>query len=295
MSTAPDMWCSRLRVLAPNGSCFSAPYRSMAQVAAHRSLSLLRPRPRQFTAPRNSRPSKLSGRPPRAAEARSARYFGLLPVHGPRVKGNYRRLLDALARGRFVPIGRGNNRRTLIYEDDVARASILAAGHPAAAGSIYNVTDGNTPPLADIILAMCTALGRRPPSWSLPLAPVRFGAPRVADSLARTAGRRLTIGAAVDKYVEDVAVDGRRIRETLGSILRSHSMRAGGWTVEALVRRRTDRHRVAADGRRRGSRQPGGATAGAPLGRASAGSSPYRTHGVPTPRTRPSAAVCRLP
>lgn len=160
----------------------------------------------------------------------------LAAVYGPRVKGNYRRLLDALARGRFVPIGRGNNRRTLIFEDDVARAAILAAGHPSAAGSIFNVTDGTTPQLADIIIAMCAALGRRPPSWSLPLAPVRFGA-RVADSMARAAGRRLTIGAAVDKYLEDVAVDGRRIHDVLG-FTPAFALDAG-WrrTVEALRQR----------------------------------------------------------
>src|SRR5512143_943614 len=46
----------------------------------------------------------------------------LAAVYGPRVKGNYLRLLRALAGRRFVPVGKGTNRRTLIYEEDVARA-----------------------------------------------------------------------------------------------------------------------------------------------------------------------------
>ena len=37
-------------------------------------------------------------------------------VYGSRIKGNYERLTHALARNRFIPIGNGLNRRTLIYD-----------------------------------------------------------------------------------------------------------------------------------------------------------------------------------
>ncbi|MEZ5319812.1 MAG: NAD-dependent epimerase/dehydratase family protein [Vicinamibacterales bacterium] len=141
----------------------------------------------------------------------------LAAVYGPRVKGNYRRLLDAMARGRFVPIGRGRNRRTLVFEEDVARAAVLAAAHPAAAGRAFNVTDGTHPPLADIVAAIARALGQHPPRFAVPVAPVRLAA-GAADRAARLLGRRLTIGAAVDKYLEDVAVDGRRIQADLGFV-----------------------------------------------------------------------------
>jgi UDP-glucose 4-epimerase len=148
-------------------------------------------------------------------EMPSSTVLRLAAVYGPRIKGNYRRLLDGLARGRFVPIGAGTNRRTLVEEDDVVRAAILAASHPAASGRMFNVTDGATPQLADIIHAMCRALGRRPPRWSLPAPAVRVAA-RLADRLARIAGRRLTLSAAVDKYLEEVTVDGRLMRDALG-------------------------------------------------------------------------------
>src|SRR5215203_4106387 len=67
----------------------------------------------------------------------------LAAVYGPAVKGNYERLVRALARRRFVPVGRGENNRTLVFEDDVARAMLLAATHPAAPGRVFNVTDGS--------------------------------------------------------------------------------------------------------------------------------------------------------
>jgi len=52
-------------------------------------------------------------------------------VYGSRIKGNYERLTYALARHRFIPIGNGRNRRTLVYDRDVARAAVSAVSHPA--------------------------------------------------------------------------------------------------------------------------------------------------------------------
>ena len=35
-----------------------------------------------------------------------------------------------------MPIGPGTNRRTLVYDKDVARAALLAVSHPDAAGHV---------------------------------------------------------------------------------------------------------------------------------------------------------------
>ena len=90
-------------------------------------------------------------------------------VYGPRIKGNYQRLVHSLARGRFIPVGNGDNRRTLVYVKDAARAAVLAASHDTAAGKIFNVTDGHFHTMNEIIGTICDALGRRPPRFSLPL------------------------------------------------------------------------------------------------------------------------------
>ena len=71
-------------------------------------------------------------------------------VYGSRIKGNYERLVRSLVRGRFIPVGYGANRRTLVYDKDVARAAVLAAIHDAAAGKIYNVS-----PLHNILFCHC--------------------------------------------------------------------------------------------------------------------------------------------
>ena len=141
-------------------------------------------------------------------------------VYGRRVKGNYRRLVRALARGRFVPIGAGSNRRTLIYDRDAARAAVLAAVHPEAAGRIFNVTDGHFHTMGAVLEAVCGALGRRPPRWALPAGSVRFLAGLLEDG-ARLFGFHSPISrATIDKYTEDMAVDGSCFQTRIGFVPR---------------------------------------------------------------------------
>jgi nucleoside-diphosphate-sugar epimerase len=148
-------------------------------------------------------------------------------VYGSRIKGNYRRLLIALARGRFVPVGSESNRRTLVYDKDVGRAAVLAAVHPGAAGRIFNVTDGEIHTMQEIIGILCEALGRAPSRLKLPVGPTRRFAGILEDG-ARVFGLESPIvRATVDKYTEDVAVDGRRFCAQLGFVPRYDL--ASGW------------------------------------------------------------------
>jgi len=137
-------------------------------------------------------------------------------VYGARVKGNYKRLVHSLASNRFFSIGKGENRRTLIYDKDVALAAILSAQHSGAAGKIYNVTDGQFYSVNEIIKAICRALGRNPPKIYLPLGPVKMAA-NLADGIAGLVGISSPgLKGALFKYCEDVAVDGSRIMQELG-------------------------------------------------------------------------------
>lgn len=148
-------------------------------------------------------------------------------VYGSRIRGNYRRLLIALARGRFAPIGPGTNRRTLVYDRDVGRAAVLAAVHPDAAGRIFNVTDGRIHTMETIIGALCDALGRRPPLLTLPANAIR-GLAGILEDGARFCGLSSpVVRATIDKYTEDVAVDGRRFCDRLGFVPRYDL--ASGW------------------------------------------------------------------
>ena len=160
----------------------------------------------------------------------------LAAVYGSRIKGNYRQLLKALAKSRFIRIGNGENRRTLIYDKDVAHAAMLALEHPSAGGKIFNVSDGEFHTINHIISAMCAALGRKVPPFSLPERPARFAA-GMMEGIFRVFRRESPIScASIEKFTEDMAVDSRRIQEELG--FRAHYGLEAGWkdTVQELRR-----------------------------------------------------------
>jgi nucleoside-diphosphate-sugar epimerase len=139
-------------------------------------------------------------------------------IYGLRIKGNYEQLIRALARHRFIPIGNGLNRRTLVYNNDIGRAAILAISHPAAAGRIFNVTDGRFHTVNEIIKSICSALGRKPPRFSLPIGPIR-GVVGLIEKCAKVIGIKIPITReTVNKYLEDIAVDGSLIQKELGFV-----------------------------------------------------------------------------
>ena len=135
-------------------------------------------------------------------------------IYGPRMKGNYPRLVKALSRGLFIPVGRGDNRRTVVHEEDAVRAAVLAGRHPRAPGRVYNVSDGEIHLLREIIAVICDVIGRRPPRLFLPARPARWLA-RGADGVAGLLGYSLNLTETIEKFVEDVAVRGERIRQEL--------------------------------------------------------------------------------
>lgn len=155
-------------------------------------------------------------------------------VYGPGVKGNYRRLAVAIGRRRYIPLGPGLNRRTLVNDRDLADAVVLAAGHSSAAGAIFNVSDGGIHTLADIVAAIHRAIGRRPPRLHVPLAAARVSA-SVCEGVFRMVGLHPPLTKALlEKYTEDVAVRGTLIQRELG-FLPAVGLEAG-WqeTMQAL-------------------------------------------------------------
>lgn len=158
----------------------------------------------------------------------------LASVYGPGMKGNYPRLVAALHRGRFLSIGAGRNRRTMVYIGDMCAAATLAATHRDATGQVYNVTDGQVHTMREILEAICAAGNRRPPRFHLPATPIRLVAGLLEDG-ARLVGAKAPVSrSTVRRLVEDVAVSGARIQRDLG-FQPAYDL-AAGWreTVHAL-------------------------------------------------------------
>lgn len=140
----------------------------------------------------------------------------LAEVYGAHIKDYYQRLLTTLACKRFLLLGKGGNRRTLVYDRDVAAAALLALQHSSAAGGVYNVTDGDVYTLREIIYTICAAFHWHPPRLYTLFMPVRPLIGLLENLRDRLGHASPTDRATLDKYLEEMIVDGSYIQQTLG-------------------------------------------------------------------------------
>ncbi len=108
----------------------------------------------------------------------------LATLYGEGDPGNVARLFRAIDRRRFVWIGDGSNRKSLIHREDAAKACVTAAMSamgPAGEVRTYNVA---APPctMRQIVETIADALSRRLPTWRVPAAMAVHGS-RVASML----------------------------------------------------------------------------------------------------------------
>ncbi|ACN16061.1 GalE2 [Desulforapulum autotrophicum HRM2] len=142
----------------------------------------------------------------------------LASVYGAGVKGNYRLMINAVQKGGFIFLGNGNNCRTLVHEEDVAAAAILAAEHPMARGKIYNVTDGTTHTVKAIVGAIARALERQPLELHVHETIIRAILNLLELSLFQGLPGVEKIGYMINKMNEHVAVRGEKIQQDLGFV-----------------------------------------------------------------------------
>ena len=125
-------------------------------------------------------------------------------------------MLKGLHQGWFLPIGPAQNRRALIFIDDAIQAALIASVHPAAAGNVYNLTDGKIYTLLDIIHGMCEVLERRKPRIHLPVSLIRLSV-RLVEGLFGMFNRYFPIGQEmIDAMLEDRPVSGEKIQQEIG-------------------------------------------------------------------------------
>ncbi|KAA6187310.1 NAD-dependent epimerase/dehydratase family protein [Thiohalocapsa marina] len=137
-------------------------------------------------------------------------------VYGAGVKGNLRRMIDAVAEGRFPPLPDLRNRRSMVGLDDLVEAAWLGMTRDAANGRIYIVEDGIDYATRDLYLAICQALGRTPPTWTLPL-PLLTVAAHLGDLLSFVVRRRMPFSSpALERIRGSACYRSHRLRQELG-------------------------------------------------------------------------------
>ena len=125
-------------------------------------------------------------------------------VYGPGVKGNFLRLLQAIARGMPLPLASIHNRRSLVYIGNLVDAIITCMDAPAAAGKTFLVSDGEDVSTPALIRKLAAALGRSPRLLPCPPALLHFGAALL--------GKR----AAMMRLTGSLTVDASALRQELG-------------------------------------------------------------------------------
>jgi nucleoside-diphosphate-sugar epimerase len=116
-------------------------------------------------------------------------------VYGPGVKGNFLKLLSAIAAGNTLPLGMIDNRRSLVYVGNLSSAIATALTHPDAAGQTYLVSDGEDLSTTGLVRRIAQALGTAPRLLPIPA------------TLLRLAGRLTGRGPAISRLTESLQVE----------------------------------------------------------------------------------------
>ena len=125
-----------------------------------------------------------------------------LPLtYGPGVKGNFARLLDAVAAERRLPLGGIDNRRTLLYVGNAVSAIESSFATPALAGETLPVADAESVSTSDLVMRLARALGVSPRLFHVPAVVLRAGGVLL--------GRR----ASLARLLGTLEVDAARFRE----------------------------------------------------------------------------------
>lgn len=125
-------------------------------------------------------------------------------VYGPGVRANFARLVRCLQRGLPLPLGAIDNRRSLVGLDNLVDLLVVCLSHPAAAGQVFLVSDGEDVSTSALLRRMGQALG-----CPARLLPVPAGVLKMAATI-------LGKGAVAQRLCHSLQVDMAKTRQLLG-------------------------------------------------------------------------------
>jgi nucleoside-diphosphate-sugar epimerase len=89
-------------------------------------------------------------------------------VYGPGVGANFRRLLQAINNGWPLPLGGINNKRSLLYVENLADAVYTCIQHPQASGHTFLLSDGEDISTPELIRRIASSSHKPTHLWSIP-------------------------------------------------------------------------------------------------------------------------------
>ncbi len=125
-------------------------------------------------------------------------------VYGPNVRANFLKLMQVIDKGMPLPFGFIENRRSLIYLDNLVDAVALCLIHPAAANETFLLSDNEGVSTPWLIQCIADALGKPARLFSVPEIFLRI--------VGAFTGRRMEI----ERLVGSLSIDNSAIRKKLG-------------------------------------------------------------------------------
>ena len=124
-------------------------------------------------------------------------------VYGPKVKGNFLRLLQLIDKGVPLPLGLVSNARSLVGLDNLVDLVLRCVDHPMAAGKKFLVSDGEDLSTPNLIRRIAKMMGKSPRLLPIPV------------SIMRMTGRLTNKLDEVDRLVGSLQVVSQYTREVL--------------------------------------------------------------------------------
>ena len=147
-------------------------------------------------------------------------------VAGPDPPGNLGAMLGALRRGRYLGVGDGAARRSIVRAEDVA--DIVEAA--AKVGGTFNLSDGVHPSFREIEAVLARALGVSAPR-RLPASVAAIGG-RVGDAVLTLTGWRPPLTSrTLQKMTSTLTLDDARARALLGWAPQPALFDAASWAA----------------------------------------------------------------
>lgn len=125
-------------------------------------------------------------------------------VYGAGVKANFYQLLKLVYASLPLPFGSINNRRSMVYVDNLVDALVLCVKHPKAVGQTYLLSDGEAVSTVTLVEMLASAMKKQSRVLPFPIQALRM--------LAQLIGK----GSAVERLIQSLEVDNSRISQDLG-------------------------------------------------------------------------------
>ncbi|MEP6850440.1 MAG: NAD-dependent epimerase/dehydratase family protein [Acidobacteriota bacterium] len=137
----------------------------------------------------------------------------LVPTIGEGSKGNFTKLIGAIERGQFIWVGKGENRKSMIYVCDVARAVrvFLKAGETKT--GIFNVA-ASPITMNELVAAIARTLGKKVPAARIPAVPVSMSLRLLAH--IPFAGSIGALSDTIAKWLSDEVYSTAKIEKEIG-------------------------------------------------------------------------------